>query len=171
MFEINTCLCVIVKGLYCISKNSTEKSIMLNPELQPDQNMAPMLFVASLVMYIFIIKLHWLQLIKKNTKNIQNILFKVFFSFYSFFGKIFHFSSWWIVIYNLPLLYLVVGSVNIPLKKKGHEIWWNDQLLLSWFFILDAVIYYQTEGKGGSKGGKETLMWERNTSRLPLTHP
>ena len=57
MFEINTCLCVIVKGLYCISKNSTEKSIMLNPELQPDQNMAPMLFVASLVMYIFIIKL------------------------------------------------------------------------------------------------------------------
>ena len=40
-----------------------------------------------------------------------------------------------------------------------------------YFFFKKDFIYLMLErGKGGRRGGRETLMWERNIHRLPLAH-
>ena len=52
----------------------------------------------------------------------------------------------------LGILFVFLYSFTIILKKILH-------------------IYFQREGKGGGKRGRETLMWERNIDWSPLARP
>lgn len=127
--EINICFSITVKGLKCIRKNCIEKSIMLNFELQSNRNRTPNLFVLYLFTYIFTVCfLDCKWVIKTFSETTWNILFKLFLLFI-------HLS--WLV--NLCLLYLVVGSVNTPLKKRITE---DDRMVnyyCLWFFTFEAV--------------------------------
>ena len=53
---------------------------------------------------------------------------------------------------------------------SGFASWMSVWMSVSYFLlILKNFIYFQKEGKGGRKRGKETSMWEWNIDWLPLS--
>ena len=93
--------------------------------------------------------------------------------------------------FHFPYLYNVNHHVGfIPSRKKCDPIFHccvsgvNIPPLCSWFILSPNLtpnffhrillkilfIYFYREGQGGKRKGRETLMFERNIDRLPLTH-